>query len=441
MGIQSMSQSYWNVELETMPRESLEDLQLARLKEIIGCALNTHHYSKQFEEIGISSSDDIRSLDDLKKIPFTVKDDLRQSYPKGLLAVPDEDVVRIHSSSGTTGIPTVIYYTKDDLDAWTALLARSVYATGARKGDVFQNMMSYGLFTGGLGLHYGAEAVGMMIIPIGGGNTKRQIMIMKDFNTTVMHITPSYLLHIFTQLKQYDVKREDLSLTKAYLGAEPYTENTKKKLEELLKIDVYNSYGLSEMNGPGVAFECEYKCGMHLWEDGYIIEIIDPETGENLPDGEEGEVVLTNLIRKATPLLRYRTRDLASIYTDACPCGRTHRRLSRITGRTDDMLIINGVNVFPSQIEEVIMCIPEVGTNYQIHIEKENSLDKLVVKVEIYSQLFHGDLIELDMLKDKLTDELRASITINPHVELHEPGSLPVYEGKAKRVVDNRERL
>jgi phenylacetate-CoA ligase len=435
------SDIYWDRAIETMPRPEIEALQLRRLKEIVGYGLQTNLYKKRFSHCGISSPDDICSLDELRKIPFTVKDDLRQSYPKGLLAVPDEDIVRMHSSSGTTGIPTVIYYTAADLAAWTDLLARSIYATGARRADVFQNMMSYGLFTGGLGLHYGAEALGMMIIPIGGGNTKRQIVVMKDFNTTVLHITPSYLLHIASQLDHYNIGREQLSIKKAYLGAEPYSENTKNKIEELLAIDVYNSYGLSEMNGPGVAFECEHKRGMHLWEDGYIVEIIDPQSGENLPDGAEGEVVLTNLIRRGTPLLRYRTRDRAFLYPEPCPCGRTHRRLSRITGRTDDMLIINGVNVFPSQIEEVIMCIPEVGTNYQIHIEKEGALDKLVVKVEIYSKLFHGDLIELDLLKDTLTDELRASITIRPHVELHEPGSLPVYEGKAKRVIDTRERL
>lgn len=439
--MRTMTDRYWDLEVETMPRERLEALQIARLKDIVGFALKTQLYQRRLEAAGILSPDAISSLDDLRKIPFTVKDDLRQAYPKGLLAVPDEEVVRMHSSSGTTGIPTVIYYTREDLAAWTGLLARSVYATGARRCDVFQNMMSYGLFTGGLGLHYGAEALGMMIIPIGGGNTKRQIVVMKDFQTTVLHITPSYLLHIASQLERYNIKREQLAIKKAYLGAEPYSENTKNKIEELLSIDVYNSYGLSEMNGPGVAFECEHKCGMHLWEDGYIVEIIDPVTGENLPEGVEGEVVLTNLIRHATPLLRYRTRDRAALIPEACPCGRTHRRLSRITGRTDDMLIINGVNVFPSQIEEVIMCIPEVGTNYQIHIEKDGALDKLIVKVEIYSKLFHGDLIELDLLKDTLTDELRASITIRPHVELHEPGSLPVYEGKAKRVIDNRQRL
>jgi phenylacetate-CoA ligase len=301
-------------------------------------------------------------------------------------------------------------------------------------------MMTYGLFTGGLGLHYGAEKVGMTVIPIGGGNTRRQIKTMKDFGTTVVHATPSYLLHVHSAILEQGMTVDELSLAKAYIGAEPHSENIRQKIEQLYGMDAYNSYGLSEMNGPGVAFECVYKTGMHVWEDAYITEIIDPETGEQKEAGQTGEIVFTNLIRRATPLLRYRTRDLAQIVPGDCPCGRTHRRLSRITGRTDDMLIINGVNVFPSQIEEVVMKIPEVGTNYQISVEKVGALDKLVVKVEIYSKMFRGDAKQLDALKGKIKDELRASITINPVVELHEPGFLPVSEGKAKRVIDNRPR-
>ena len=355
--------------------------------------------------------------------------------------MPHEDVVRLHTSSGTTGIPTVIYYTKDDLHNWTELLARSIVATGSRKGDVFQNMMSYGMFTGGLGLHYGAERVGMTVIPVGGGNTKRQLQLMKDFRTTVLHITPSYCLHIHSKLDEFGVSLKELALKKAYLGAEPYSENTRKKVEELYGMDAYNSYGLSEMNGPGVAFECTYKCGMHIWEDAYFTEVINPRTLESLKPEEEGEIVFTNLVRRATPLLRYRTRDLSSVSEKPCMCGRTHRLLSRITGRSDDMLIIDGVNVFPSQIEEVIMRIPEVGTNYQIYVSRDGSLDKLTVKVEIYQKMFTGDLKQLDALKGKIKDELRASIVLNPVVELHEPGSLPVFEGKAQRVVDQRPKL
>ncbi|MBP6124643.1 MAG: phenylacetate--CoA ligase [Phycisphaerae bacterium] len=436
-----MEVRYWNQHLETLPHGELRQLQLERLREVVGYALQTPFYQKRLKKVGIFAPEDIRSLEDLKKIPFTVKDDLRHAFPKGLLAVEMEKVVRIHSSSGTTGVPTVIYYTADDLDRWTDLLARSIVATGAGPGDVFQNMMSYGLFTGGLGLHYGAERVGMTVIPVGGGNTQRQLQIMKDFRTTVLHITPSYLLHIYQRMPEFHLTPADLNLKKAWMGSEPHSENTRLKLQDLFGIDIYNSYGLSEMNGPGVAFECVYKNDMHVWEDGYLIEIINPQTGEPVEEGQEGEVVFTNLIRYAMPLLRYRTRDLAFLHPEPCPCGRTSRRISRITGRTDDMLIVNGVNVFPSQIEEVLMSIPDVGTNYQIHLSRHEGLDRLTVKVELYSKLFTGDLSYLEALKAKIKEKLRASITINSRVELNEPGSLPAFEGKAKRVVDEREKL
>jgi phenylacetate-CoA ligase len=436
-----MEVTYWDREIETIGRKRLEALQLERLREVVGYALETPFYAKRLPGAGISSPEDIRTLEDIRRIPFTTKDDLRECFPVGLLAVDPEEVVRLHTSSGTTGIPTVIYHTQDDLDCWTDLIARSIVATGAGRKDVFQNMMTYGLFTGGLGLHYGAERVGLTVIPMSGGNTKRQIQFMKDFRTTVVHATPSYMLHIHSQLEPSGIRPGDLVLRKAYLGAEPYSENTRRKVEGLYGIDVYNSYGLSEMNGPGVAFECVHKTGMHIWEDVYFAEVIHPGTGENLRDGEEGEVVFTNLVRRATPLLRYRTRDRASILPGACPCGRTHRRLSRIAGRTDDMLIVNGANVFPSQIEEVVMRIPEVGTNYQIHVDKDGALDRLTVKVEISSRLFTGEVGELDALKRKIAGELRAAIVLGPAVELHEPGSLPVFEGKAKRVVDTRPRM
>jgi phenylacetate-CoA ligase len=436
-----MDIKYWNKKAETISRSGLKALQLKRLKETVHYALKTPFYKSRLKKAGIRSADDIRSMNDLNKIPFTTKDDLRECYPKGLLAVPMRDVVRLHTSSGTTGVPTVIYHTQQDINNWTELLARSIVATGAGKDDVFQNMMTYGMFTGGLGLHYGGEKVGMTVIPMGGGNTKRQVQLMKDFGTTVIHATPSYVLHIHSKLEECGVSLKDLKLKKAYLGAEPYSENTRKKIESLYKMDAYNSYGLSEMNGPGVAFECVYKCGMHVWEDTYIVEIIDPKSGMALSDEKEGEMVFTNLVRRATPLLRYRTRDIACIHGGACKCKRTHRRISRITGRTDDMLIVNGVNIYPSQIETVVMRIPEVGTNYQIYLEKDGTLDKLVVKVEIYSKLFSGDISQIDALKQRIKDELRASIVISPVVELHEPGSLPVYEGKAKRVVDARVKL
>jgi len=433
-----MEVPFWNKEIETLDRARLRGIQTERLKQIISWALKTPLYNKRLNQAGIHSENDIKDIEDLTRLAFTTKDDLRKNFPRGLLAVDMKDIIRVHSSSGTTGIPTVIYFTGDDIENWTDLLARSIVATGATSEDIFQNMMTYGLFTGGLGLHYGAERVGMMVIPIGGGNTKRQIQVMKDFQTTTLHITPSYMLHINSKLEQEGVSLSDLSLRKGFLGAEPHSENTRLKIEELLNIHAYNSYGLSELNGPGVAFECVYRKDMHVWEDGYIVEIIDPVTGELKEEGEQGEVVLTNLIRRGTPILRYRTRDLAFLHPEGCECGRTHRRLSRILGRTDDMLIINGVNVFPSQIEEKIMKIPEVATNYQIYVDKKGQLDRLTVRVEIYPKLFLGDVSNLEALRVKIKEELKSSIVINPVVELHEPGSLPVSEGKAKRVLDER---
>jgi phenylacetate-CoA ligase len=299
-------------------------------------------------------------------------------------------------------------------------------------------MITYGLFTGGLGFHAGGEEVGMLVIPSGSGNTARQFRLMQDFGTTVVHATPSFLLHVESRMKEEGVKRESLALKRAFAGAEPYSEDTRRRIEELLHIDVYNSYGLSEMNGPGVAFECQAKNGLHIWEDGYLAEIVDPDTLEPVGEGEIGELVLTILCREATPILRYRTRDLTGFYTEPCPCGRTHRRLRRITGRSDDMLIINGVNVFPSQIEEVIMAMKEVGNNYLIVVEKEGALDRLTVKTEVGSDIFMDDARPLNALRERIRAHLQASISINPRVELHEHGSLPVSEGKAVRVKDSR---
>lgn len=434
----SVNWQYRDRAMECLPRDELEAWQLARLKETVARALKTSWYAPLLAERGIHSPEDIKSLADLRRIPFTTKHDLRAAYPWGLVSVPKEDIVRLHASSGTTGTPTTIYYTQGDLERWAGFMARCIEATGCTKDDVFQNMITYGLFTGGLGVHYGAERVGMMVIPSGPGNTARQFKLMKDFKTSVLHATPSFFLHLETKMQEEGVKREELSIKKAFAGAEPYSEDTRRRIEELLGIDVYNSYGLSEMNGPGVAFECQAKDGMHLWEDGYIAEIVDPETLEPLPDGETGELVLTILCREATTILRYRTRDLTSFYTEPCPCGRSHRRIRRITGRTDDMLIINGVNVFPSQIEEVVMAMKEVGNNYVIHVDKAGALDKLTVKVEVGDTIFTDDARPLNALKDRIAKNLQVSISIHPQVELVEPGSLPVSEGKAKRVFDNR---
>lgn len=428
---------YWDKDIETIDRKSLQALQLKKLQGALRRSAETPFYKKVFSENGVNV-EKITTLDHLKDIPFTTKNDLRLSYPDGMVTVPRKEIVRMHASSGTTGKSTVIFYTKKDVDEWATQVARGMVATGTTPDDVFQNMMGYGLFTGGLGLHYGAEKLGCMVIPMSTGNTLKQIQFLQDFQTTVIHITPSYALHLVEAIQENGVNPHDLFIKKAYLGAEPYSEATRNKIEEQYGLDAYNSYGMSEMNGPGVAFECVHKNGMHLWEDFYIPEIINPETGENLPDGEEGELVLTHINREAMPIFRYRTRDLTRIIPEQCPCGRTHRRIERIKGRTDDMMIVSGVNVFPSQIETVLMNIPEVGNNYQIVLERENNLDRMHIKVELYSKMFSGDIKELDRLKKNLGEALRALITINPKIELLEPGSLPPSMGKAKRVIDNR---
>jgi phenylacetate-CoA ligase len=432
---------FWDESVEKLPRSGIEALQLERLRATVGRALLTPFYKPLLAKAGVTGPESIRTLADIVKLPFTSKNDLRDAYPFGLLSCPRADLVRMHASSGTTGTPTVIYQTRADLDRWTDYLARSVTASGAGREDVFQNMITYGLFTGGLGLHYGAERAGMMVIPSGPGNVARQLKFMKDFGTTTVHATPSFLLHLQSKMAEEGYSRSDLSLKRAFCGAEPYSEDTRRKIEELLDIDVYNSYGLSEMNGPGLAFECELKNGMHVWEDGFLLEVIDPDTGLAVPDGERGELVFTILCREAMPLLRYRTHDLSSVIVGDCPCGRTHRRIARIMGRTDDMLIINGVNVFPSQIEEVLMRMSEVGTNWLIVVEKDGSLDRLTVKTEVQPSMFADDSRPLNALRDRVREKLSASITIGAHVELHEPGSLPISEGKAKRVVDMRPKL
>jgi phenylacetate-CoA ligase len=435
-----MNYQYWHPKMETLPRRELEAWQLARLKDMTAFALRTPFYKERLTQAGIRGAEDIKSLEDLKRIPFTTKNDLRDAFPYGMLSVPLNEVVRLHASSGTTGTPTTIYFNREDIRRWSGFVARCIYGTGCNKTDVFQNMITYGLFTGGLGFHAGGEEVGMLVIPSGAGNTTRQFKLMQDFGTTVVHATPSFLLHVESKMREEGVSRGSICLKRAFAGAEPYSEDTRRRIEELLRIDVYNSYGLSEMNGPGVAFECQAKNGLHIWEDGYIAELIDPETLEPVPEGETGELVLTVLCREATPILRYRTRDISGFYLDPCPCGRTHRRLRRITGRTDDMLIINGVNIFPSQIEEVIMGIRDVGNNYLIVVEKDGPLDRLTVKTEVGPDIFMDDARPLNALKEKIRKTLQASITINPKVELHESGALPVSEGKAQRVRDNRPR-
>lgn len=422
---------------ERMSRDELREHQLSALKRSVAQAARSAYYGAKFREMGLEP-EDIRTLEDVRKLPFTSKDDLRLSYPTGMLTVEPEKVVRMHTSSGTTGKPTAIFHTREDIECWAELMARSLAMAGATPHDVFQNMTGYGLFTGGLGLHFGAERLGMWVIPAGAGNTARQIMLIRDFHVTVIHATPSYAMHVAERMIQEGDDPRSLGIRLAVLGAEPYTEEMRLKLQELYGFRVFNSYGLSEMNGPGVAFECQYQNGMHLWEDAYLVEIVNPATLEPVPDGEVGELVLTTLRRTAMPIMRYRTRDLTRKMPGECSCGRTQVRLGRMVGRSDDMLIIRGVNVFPSQIEEVLMRQKWVGGNYVLHLTKRKSLDQLTVKVEMAQGVFDGSVESIRERKGQLERALKEQIGFTAPVEVLEPGSLPVSEGKAVRVVDER---
>jgi phenylacetate-CoA ligase len=427
---------FWQKDIEMISRRALEELQLKRLKQTVRQAwTNVPFYRDYFSKLSIKPKD-ITSLKAMQKLPLTTREDLRLNYPFGMLAVTKEQVVRLHTSSGTTGKPKAIFFSKKDVDRAADLIARCLIMTGVKKDDVLQNMMTYGLFTGALVMHYGAEKVGVLVIPAGPGNTKRQIALMQDFKTTTLHLTPSYALYLASVMHNEGLDpKKDFFLRRAYLGSEPYSEETRSKIEKFFGIDVYNSYGLSEMNGPGVAFECMEKDGMHLWEDNFIMEIIDPETGDKLPEGEKGELVLTTLCREAMPILRYRTRDIAMIIPGKCKCGRTHRRISRIIGRSDDMIIIRGVNIFPQQIEQVLMGIKAVAQNYQIVLE---AYDQMTVRVEISKDLFDGRVEHLVNLQNEITEKLRSEILVKPKVELLEPGTLPISEGKSTRVIDKR---
>ena len=429
---------YWEKDIETMDRWKLEELQLARLKDTLTYAEKSYYYGKIYKEKRINA-DSIRSLADIQKIPFTTKDDLREHWPYGFVAVSKDELVRMHSSSGTTGRATVIFHTANDLAVWSNLLARCMFMAGMRKSDVFQNMMTYGLFTGGLGFHYGAEKIGALVIPAGAGNSKRQIQLMRDIATTAVHVIPSYALHLSTVFEELKLDpQKDTSVKIAFLGAEPHTEKMRRKIEEIYGYKAFNSYGLSEMNGPGVAFECSCQDGMHIWEDSFLVEIIDPGTLQPVAEGEEGELVMTTLQRAGMPILRYRTKDLTRIIPEPCTCGRTHRRIERIKGRTDDMLIIKGVNIFPMQIEKKLMEISGVGTNFLIILERQEFNDSMTVKVEVSKELFSGELKQLEMLRKKIIEELKSEILITPKVDLVEPDIIPKGEGKAVRVVDNR---
>ncbi|MBC8200314.1 MAG: phenylacetate--CoA ligase [Desulfobacteraceae bacterium] len=428
-----------DIGFETMPREDLEAIVLRRLKATIDRVYaNIPFYRKKFEENHITPND-IKSLEDLKQIPFTAKEDLRDNYPFGMFAVPMDNVVRIHASSGTTGKPTVVGYTARDINTWAELMARSLAAGGATRGDIIHNAYGYGLFTGGLGIHYGAEKLGASVIPVSGGNSKRQVVIMKDFGPTILTATPSYTLYLAEVAEKMGVSFHDLKFKFGIFGAEPWSENMRQEIEQKLNITAVDIYGLSEVMGPGVAIEChEAKKGLHIFEDHFIPEIIDPGTGEVLPYGETGELVFTTITKEAFPVIRYRTRDITSLNPEPCICGRTHIRMNRVSGRTDDMLIIRGVNVFPSQIESVLMGIDEVEPHYQLVVDRKGKLDTLTVLVEVEERLFSDEVKVLQNLERKISKNIKEYLGVSAKVKLVEPKAIARSQGKAVRVIDNR---
>jgi len=434
-----MSDMYWNKNFETATRDELRKHQLQLLKEKVKfCYENTEFYRNKFKSAGISPSD-IKTLEDAQKIPFTVKDDLRDNYPFGMVAVHLDDIVEIHASSGTTGNPVVGAYTQNDMDVWAELMARSLYATGVRRQDVIHNAYGYGLFTGGLGFHYGAQKIGSTIIPVSGGMTERQIKLMKDLGSTVLCCTPSYAIYVAEAMNEVGVDpRKDLKLRIGHFGAEPWSERIRERVEKELGVEAFDIYGLTELCGPGVSVECSEHNGLHIWEDHFLVETIDPETGDVLPAGEEGELVFTTLTKTGLPLLRFRTRDISLIETEKCDCGRTHSRMMRVTGRSDDMLIIRGVNVFPSQIEYVIMGFPELAAQYQIVLDRPGALDVFTIKAELTEQTSKSTPEELNALKLRIRQKVSNITGISPIIELVKPGEIPRSVGKAKRVLDLR---
>ncbi len=431
---------YLHPDIETLSHEEIKELQLIRLKDTVYHCMNSPFYKKRFSESHITACD-IKSLDDLKKIPFTTKQDLRDTYPFGIASVSLDKCVRLHSSSGTTGNPTVILHTQKDLDEWANAVARCLYMIGLRPSDVFQNSSGYGMFTGGLGFQYGAERLGMLTVPAAAGNTKRQLKFMTDFGTTALHAIPSYAARIHEVMEELGIDpKRDTKLHTLIIGAEPHSEEQRRRIEHMLGVKAYNSFGMSEMCGPGVAFECTEQNGLHIWEDYYIVEIIDPETLEEVPDGEIGELVLTTINREAMPLLRYRTRDLTRILPGKCPCGRNHIRLDRMKGRSDDMIILKGVNIFPIQIETVLLQFKELSSDYLITLETNDSNDEMIIEVEL-EQLFTDDYGRLQTLTKEITRQLKDEILVTPHVRLVPKNTLIKSEGKAVRVKDLRKTI
>ncbi|HTF99026.1 MAG TPA: phenylacetate--CoA ligase [Nitrospirota bacterium] len=429
---------YWQPESECISKDELAQLQLERLESTLNRVyLNVPFYRKKFDEVKFNP-DDLRSLDDLRKLPFTTKNDLRENYPYGLFAVPLREVVRVHASSGTTGMATVVGYSKNDIKTWSNLVARILTSGGITKDDVIQISFNYGLFTGAFGLHYGAERVGASVIPISSGNTRRQIQIMQDFKTTALVGTPSYAMLIADTMMELGINRNSLSLKYGLFGAEPWSDAMRRELESKLKIVATDNYGLSEVMGPGVAGECLERNGLHIAEDHFLVELIDPRTLEPVKPGEAGELVITTLTKEAFPVIRYRTRDLTRLMPDPCPCGRTMTRMTRVFGRTDDMLIIRGVNVFPQQIETVLFEIEGVAPHYQIVIERKGALDETTVNVEVSESIFFDEMKKQSELKETIRKRLASELGISVNVKLVEKKTLERFEGKAKRVIDNR---
>lgn len=434
-----MSVIYWEEEMETLPRVGLESIQLRRLQHLVARVYRTvEPYRRKMDAAGVKP-DDIKTLADLARLPFTVKQDLRDNYPFGLFTVPLEEVVRVHASSGTTGKPTVVGYTANDIKTWSNVMARALCCAGATKGDMVHNAYGYGLFTGGLGAHYGIERLGATVIPVSGGNSKRQINIMKDFGSTVLLSTPSYALNLAEAMDSMDIDPKSLSLRVGIFGAEPWSENMREEVERKLNLKATDIYGLSEVMGPGVAQECLHTTrGMHIFEDHFLPEIIDPDTGEVLPPGEKGELVFTTLTKEAFPIIRYRTRDISRLYYEPCGCGRTLVRMEKVTGRTDDMLIIRGVNVFPSQVEHVLMGVDGVEPHYQIVVDREGNLDTMQVQVEVSEGVFSDEIRVLENLTKHIQTEIKDLLGVTCKVKLVEPKTIQRSEGKAQRVIDKR---
>lgn len=429
----------YNPEIETLSRDGIAALQLERLRETVKrCEEMVPFYRKRLREHEITWKD-IGSLDDIARLPFTTKEDLRENYPFGMFAVPVRDIVRIHASSGTTGQPTVVGYTSADIEMWSELMARSLVAGMADKSDIIQVAYGYGLFTGGLGFHYGVERLGASVIPISGGNTKRQIRMMADLGTTVLCCTPSYALFMAETAEEMGIEFRQLKLKSGIFGAEPWSDRMRDKIERLLNLSAFDIYGISEVMGPGVSIECENKRGLHVFEDAFLPEIIDPASGERLPVGSQGELVFTSLNKQGMPLLRYRTRDISSLDDSECPCGRTHVRMKRVTGRTDDMLIIRGVNVFPTQIESVLMQIEGISPHYQLIVDRIAGLDILEVQVEVSDEMFSDRIKGLEEWQGVIQSEIESYLGLGVKVMLVEPRSIARSEGKAVRVIDNRD--